>query len=60
MTDPAPFEVDPYAATQEYLPDDLLRIIPPEDKRTVAQQLMENTKLSISAKEIYLKTHCEW
>lgn len=62
MPDKPPFEVDPYAPTEERIDDaqDLLRPIEPDETRGVLEQLIANAEPTISTTEVGIKSSAKF
>lgn len=64
MTDKPQFAVDPEAdlltSDPVETPPDILRIIPPENKDSVAKQLVDNLRLNVSTTEVKLTTSAKY
>ena len=51
-----PFQVDRFGDSKAKIPGDVLRPIPPVDRRSVARQLIDNLKVTFAIKPKGLKT----
>lgn len=60
MPDKPPFEVDPYAPTEEILPEDILRPIEADETRGVLEQLVENAKVSVTTTEVKITSSAKF
>jgi hypothetical protein len=62
MPDKTPFEVNPYAPTEEHIEDadDLLRPIEQQTKDGVIKQFIDNARINITPSKIEVTDHCVW